>query len=405
MHKKVLHFFTAEYPYNSGEAFIENEMPYLGNNFDKIFIYPHIKASKFQREIPGNAEIVHIPIPKSNSSNRYLLFIKNFWFVLFVLIDELRSVSDYRYFLSKLRFFFSYFLSAIENADTLFVNANIKNDDVVYSYWMNEWVPLLSILKHQDKIPSFSFRVLGFDIYNERHPGNYIPFRYLNYKYTKKVYCVSKEAKKYLNEKNIFKEKLDVSYLGTKDFGISNKSNNDILTIYSCSRLVALKRINLLVDALMNTKSRIHWIHQGNGPELERILKMCQNLPENVLFTHGGFKETHSDMMNFIKSLEADVFINLSESEGLPVTMMESISLGIPIIATDVGGVKEIVTPSTGILLEKDFKLNELTQLIDNFNLSRLGEDNFKLGVRQFWEQNFSAYENYPKFIKSLQNK
>ena len=44
-----------------------------------------------------------------------------------------------------------------------------------------------------------------------------------------------------------------------------------------------------------------------------------------------------------IKENNFDLHINLSEYEGIPVTIMESMSLGIPVIATDVGGVSGLL--------------------------------------------------------------
>ena len=54
------------------------------------------------------------------------------------------------------------------------------------------------------------------------------------------------------------------------------------------------------------------------------------------------------------RSQPIDIFINVSSSEGLPVAIMEAISFDIPIIATNVGGTSEIVTPETGILIAPD---------------------------------------------------
>ncbi len=50
------------------------------------------------------------------------------------------------------------------------------------------------------------------------------------------------------------------------------------------------------------------------------------------------------DLMLFFKENSVDLFINASITEGTPVSIMEAISCGIPIIATDVGGNPEIVS-------------------------------------------------------------
>lgn len=41
---------------------------------------------------------------------------------------------------------------------------------------------------------------------------------------------------------------------------------------------------------------------------------------------------------DFYRNNDVDVFVNLSESEGIPVSIIETISFGVPVVATDVGG-------------------------------------------------------------------
>ena len=48
------------------------------------------------------------------------------------------------------------------------------------------------------------------------------------------------------------------------------------------------------------------------------------------------------------------MFINLSSSEGIPVSIMEAQSFGIPVIATNVGGSGEIVVSETGVLVDEN---------------------------------------------------
>jgi len=49
--------------------------------------------------------------------------------------------------------------------------------------------------------------------------------------------------------------------------------------------------------------------------------------------------------------------MNLSETEGIPVSIMEAQSAGVPILATNLGGTSEIVNNENGFLVEKDFNL------------------------------------------------
>ena len=78
-----------------------------------------------------------------------------------------------------------------------------------------------------------------------------------------------------------------------------------------------------------------------------------------------------------------DYFINLSDSEGIPVSIMEAMSVGIPIIARDVGGNREIVTNNNGCLLEGD----EINLTIYEYILNR------EVQIKRYKESSESARE------------
>jgi glycosyltransferase involved in cell wall biosynthesis len=399
---KTLHFFTAGYPFGTGEAFIENEIEYLSLAFTKIFIYPGNTTEKLTRSLPENCEIKIVKYKKERN-NKLTLKI-NLFFTLRTLFNEFRYTKSKFYFLSKLRYWNSYFLHAIQFSEDLIAQMDYREDDIVYSFWMNEWAVQLSILKSMNRIESFSFRVLGFDIYDERHEGKYLPFRYFNFKNTNRVNTVSKQAEIYLKQKGYFKDKINVNYMGTKDYGEAEYSSKEPYTIYSCSRLIKLKRVDLIVEILKTVKTPIKWIHQGDGPELKELEALISELPSNIEFIHSSFKETHQEMMDFIKRKKPNLFINVSETEGLPVTILEAISMGIPVIATDVGGVKEVVNEKTGVLIKKEFNPLDAAMKVEEILNSRINTIEFRKGVRLFWEQNFNSDKNYSLFTKDLIN-
>ena len=82
------------------------------------------------------------------------------------------------------------------------------------------------------------------------------------------------------------------------------------------------------------------------------------------------------------------------------LSIIESISFGIPVFATDAGGTKEIVTSLTGVLFKNDINIQFLSSSLDNFFDSEFCQKNFRLQVRKFWLENFSAEKNYTNFIK-----
>jgi glycosyltransferase involved in cell wall biosynthesis len=108
--------------------------------------------------------------------------------------------------------------------------------------------------------------------------------------------------------------------------------------------------------------------------------------------------------MEIISKENYSLFLNTSSSEGLPVSMMEAISNGIPIVATNVGGVSEIVNDVTGFLIPKDFDYhmfeNALKFVFENISKSEVRREK----IRCFWRENYCAEKNYNSFVNELNN-
>ena len=106
-------------------------------------------------------------------------------------------------------------------------------------------------------------------------------------------------------------------------------------------------------------------------------------------------------MFDFYKNNYVDLFINTSKSEGLPVSLMEATSFGIPIMAPNVGGIKEIVTKETGILFEPNKEIEQLANyIVELNNKTRIFNRDV---IRKFWEINYSAEINYRQFLKLIE--
>ena len=95
--------------------------------------------------------------------------------------------------------------------------------------------------------------------------------------------------------------------------------------------------------------------------KMEKLKKMKR---DNVLIT-GCL--TRAETLNKLKN--ADIFVLTSNYEGFPITILEAMSFGLPVIASDVGGVSEIVDNSVGYLIKRGDKeglKRALKGLIDN---------------------------------------
>lgn len=197
-----------------------------------------------------------------------------------------------------------------------------------------------------------------------------------------------------------FKSKINYSYLGSYDNGIgpdTNKSN--FINLISVSSIKPVKRLELIIESLMFCKQNIHWTHIGDGPDYDFVINESTNLPSNITLKFLGNLSNKEVLINYQKNYY-DIFLNVSKSEGLPFSIVEAISFGIPVIATDVGGTNEIVNQTTGILIDKNFKPIQLAKIVDDFSLQNKKYSSEV--IRNFWLENFHSEKNYNKFIKQL---
>ena len=93
------------------------------------------------------------------------------------------------------------------------------------------------------------------------------------------------------------------------------------------------------------------------------------------------------------------LFINVSESEGIPVSIMEALSCGLPIIATDVGGISEIVDDHVGVLVDKDFVFNDISNAISELINNR--KQYSKMAFSK-WKDVCNEEKNFSEFYLQL---
>jgi glycosyltransferase involved in cell wall biosynthesis len=110
----------------------------------------------------------------------------------------------------------------------------------------------------------------------------------------------------------------------------------------------------------------------------------------------------NKDIFEFYNSNPLDIFVNVSSSEGLPVSIMEAQSCGIPAAATAVGGTPETVTNENGILLEENPDPVDTAKKILALYKDKETLLKKKKLSRSNWETNFNAASNYPNFANEL---
>lgn len=122
-----------------------------------------------------------------------------------------------------------------------------------------------------------------------------------------------------------------------------NEPNRKAKKLVYVGRLSAEKGVPILFDSLANLKARGYEVKLtllGDGEDRQYLENLARetNVSDRVSF--GGFV----DQETIAKTLrESDIFVLPSFAEGIPVALMEAMAIGIPVIATYVGGITELV--------------------------------------------------------------
>ncbi len=124
----------------------------------------------------------------------------------------------------------------------------------------------------------------------------------------------------------------------------------DKLTAITVSRLSPEKDLITMLEAVKFVVSSIPQFHLmivGNGPEREILEKKTATLQ---LESHVTFLGERSDIPDLLS--QAGFYVSSSLTEGISLTLLEAMSVGLPVVTTSVGGNPEIVKqPETGLLV------------------------------------------------------
>lgn len=171
-------------------------------------------------------------------------------------------------------------------------------------------------------------------------------------------------------------------------------SKSEVIFV-NVARFNPVKNHEMLIKAfrlLIEEESNVRLILIGEGEKYEEIKDMVNalNLTSKVDF--------RGEMIDVSPELnQADVFVLSSLSEALPVSVIEAMAAGLPIISTNVGGLHELVTDN-GILVEPSDELQlmkAMKELADNVpKRVRMG------GLSEKYAQKFEVHEIVTEYEK-----
>lgn len=159
--------------------------------------------------------------------------------------------------------------------------------------------------------------------------------------------------------------------------------NNAVTRVLFAGRLVPQKRPELFIELAAQLRRalpymRLEFAIAGDGPLFSSLEQLARE--RNLQKTELRFLGEVSDMSSLYSS--SDLLVLTSGHEGTPNVVLEAMAHGLPLVATKVGGLPELVNDKCGVLVDaEDFAslVNATKQLIDDQTLRReLGQEGQK---------------------------
>jgi len=400
---------TNTFPYSPGEEFLETEVKYWANRDDvKLIIMPKNKTNSL-RNVPASITIDHTLIENQYlNKNNFKTLMKVLTSGIFykeLFINHIIHPGILKHIFISTRDFLFY-----EEILKQYIRKQQKKNILFYSYWHTEACYAIQSLKSDYTNIQIISRIHGFDLYQERREYNYMPLKRQYLDNIDRIYTISYEGKDYvINTYGYDQKRIDVSRLGVEDRNIVTESN-ELYTfhIVSCSHLTQVKRLDKIIESLYISASKnLHinyiWTHIGDGELYNTLFNLAKEKLDplsNIQFEFKG-NIANKDVYRFYRGNKVDAFINVSESEGAPVTIMEAMSCHIPIVAPDVGGVSSMVLDGTnGSLLSSECNVSDVVNALNNikfFKSKSIRNNSYNIFLEKYY-----AKTNYESFLDSL---
>ena len=227
----------------------------------------------------------------------------------------------------------------------------------------------------QKKVRSFSIKKSDIVVTPSKHLKNFI----LNLGFKNKIEIINNGV--FIPEEN------------------TNIFTNDQINITIVSRLVSHKNIEKIIKAISDLNSPLINLNIiGDGPELNQLQKISleSNNKDNIIF-HG--KLIRDDINHIF--LKSDIYIQASNYEGLPHSLLEAMSYGIPVLCTPVGECKEILgNEDRGYILDLPVSKNniksKISEIIGEKNIANKKGERGKDFIKEKYNltNSFNLYKN-----------
>ncbi len=418
---KDLLLFTTTFPYGTvtEASFVMAELPHLCRQFRRVIIIPELsKGEAIDLSAYGN---VTVDTSRVNSiDHRTPLTKLRFALHPSVISQGLRSLPHAP--VAKWPAAWSMAINRYRIGRNLLDIMRRHNVDcrtaVFYTFWFDHVTEAIALTLPADKGVLVS-GAHGHDIYPYPNTFKSHPFRLAALRRMARLYAASEGGAEYLRKAYPqHTGKIVTRTLGSSktdhDFTARPHRDNEPVTFLSCSRVDDNKRVTLnhklllaLAEAFPSMQFR--WIHIGDGDKMPQVRAAiaANPLPNLTIELKGTI--SNPEVHGIYMSTAIDWVMLLSRMEGNPIALAEALSYGVPVIACNVPGCKEIADDTVGLLLTPDPTPEEfisrirpyITATTDSGHL-RQATDNLRQTAFNRWSEHFDASKLRAKFAAEI---
>lgn len=415
--RTCLILFTDFYPFgiSSENGFLDSEIDCLSRKFDAVIIVPRLCAEEFDKVgviLADNVIVEPGLIAYLQHRKRILGFLwmairSNLFHRELMLLAKSKGGLFHRIEIALGAFAYSVVISEWLEGFIAQYQIDIKNA-IFYTYWFSKATIGIGLLKKKHEGLFMVSRAHRFDLYADCQQESYFPYRSAVLYLLNELHLVSEHGLTYMEDVYPeYKGKYRLSRLGVTNPGfVANASTDGVFRLVSCSYVKDVKRLDLLIDGLIALarlcpNRHFRWDHFGDGPLFDQIRDLAKRLPPNIDSLFWG-RIPNWKIIKYYRDNPVDIFLNVSKSEGIPVSIMEAQSCGIPVIATAVGGTPEIVNAGNGCLLKADPTANEIAESI--WSMLSNSEELYKKkrDSIDMWQTHYDASINFENFSDHL---
>ena len=345
--------FTVRFPYAGSEPWLAGELAAIAPRCRRVLVVPSHPGEGPAAELPANVEVADLGWRRPRPRREKLRALRSPE-ALRILARTLRRRSNWSPYLRGARSYLDLLAGELAKADELaaWIEREGLGEAIFYDYWFENSTLALAVLRRRGAVRCAVSRAHRYDVFDFAWGRlGRVPFREFKARRLDAVFAVSEDGAAYLRARlGGDAEKVRVARLGVPLPPSYPRQRPDPPLVVSCSSLNRRKRVDAIPAVLAACGRPLRWLHIGDGPERGRVEAAAAELPAAVEWELPG-RIDNDAVRELYATRPVSAFLSLSSSEGVPVSMMEALSCGVPVVALAVGGVAELVVPEAGIAL------------------------------------------------------